>query len=284
MKIMNSIFGSRYYYYPRKQAHMALFKINHGYEMNWNNPQTMDEKIHKLICCYGKNESIYADKIKVREYVLQSGFGNLLPNVYGIWDNVNKIEYVKLPNRFVLKTNHASGSKYIVFCKDKENFNYKDSYTLQKAIHINFAKQYCEYQYAYIRPFIYAEEYLCDGFEKRMIDYKVHCFEGNPYCIQVISNRANGEILHNVFNFEWQELDYVRSYVRSSKAWTRPQSLNIMYQASKCLSEPFKYARIDFYDVHGKAYFGEITLSPAGGNLLYFNEKAQVEMGKLIDL
>ena len=37
----------------------------------------------------------------------------------------------------------------------------------------------------------------------------------------------------------------------------------------------FKYARIDFYDVKGKPYFGEITLSPAGGNLYYFNDETE---------
>lgn len=56
-----------------------------------------------------------------------------------------------------------------------------------------------------------------------------------------------------------------------------------MYEAAKKLSEPFQYVRIDFYDVNGKAYFGEITLSP-GGDLHSLNDKAQRKLGEMIQL
>ena len=41
-------------------------------------------------------------------------------------------------------------------------------------------------------------------------------------------------------------------------------------------------ARIDFYDINGKVYFGEITLTPAGGNLRYINQKWQRILGDKI--
>lgn len=275
--------GSRYYYYPRKVAHKALYRISHGTEMNWESPSTLDEKIHKLITTYGRAESVYADKVKVRNYVEKCGLKELLPTLYGIWENINDVDIDKLPEKFVLKTNHASGGDYIVICKDKTLVDWSTELKkIQSCLKINFAKYYCEYHYKYIKPLIFAEELLDDKKEDRMIDYKIHCFDGKPYCVQVISNRSGNHILHNVYDFDWNELDFVTDGCRSNKKWDCPKSLPGMYEAARKLSAPFKYARIDFYDVKGKPYFGEITLSPAGGNLYYFNKKAQKVLGEMI--
>lgn len=282
---LRQYFGSRYYYYPRKMAHRALYKINHGIEMDWDHPVLLDEKIHKLIATYGKNEALYADKVKVRNYVEFCGYGYMIPTLYGIWESTENIDVSKLPDKFVLKTNHASGGDYVVICKDKDSIDWPMQLKkIKNCLRINFAKNYCEYHYKYIKPCVMAEELLDDGIEDCMIDYKIHCFDGNPHCIQLISNRASGYIEHNVYDFKWNELDLISEKHHSKKKWKRPDSLGEMYKAAKTLSKPFKYARIDFYDVRGKAYFGEITLSPAGGNLYYFNEKAQKELGDKIHI
>lgn len=277
--------GSRYYYYPKKAAHKALYRINHGVKMNWKSPVLLDEKIHKLITTYGKCEASYADKLKVREYVKSCGYKHMLPTLYGIWKRTGDIDISKLPDKFVLKTNHASGGDYIVICKDKESIDWPTRLKkIQSCLKINFAKNYCEYHYKYIKPCIMAEELLEDGIEERIIDYKIHCFDGNPYCIQLISNRASGRIEHNVYDFDWKELDLISEECHSKRTWRKPDSLEEMYKAAQALSSPFKYARVDFYDVKGRAYFGEITLSPAGGNLHYFNDKAQIILGTMISL
>jgi hypothetical protein len=278
--------GSKYYYMPRKYAHDRLYSINHnGKKINWKNPKTLDEKIHILTTTYGKRESLFADKVKVREYVAYCGYKDLLPKLYGTWKNTKEINLTSLPKQFVLKTNHASGGNFIVICKDKDEINWEKEFEhLEESMHINFAKQYCEYQYAYINPVVLAEELLDDGKEERMIDYKIHCFNGEPYCIQVNSNRAGKEVKRNTYDFSWNELDFITKERRSDKTWVAPKSLDVMYKAAKKLSTPFKYARIDFYDVDGKAFFGEITLSSAGGNLKFLNNEAQLKLGNMINL
>lgn len=282
---LRSLYGSKYYYLPKKYAHEKLFELQHGYQMNWESPVTLDEKIHRLTAGYGKAESKYADKILVREYVKNCGLEEMLPKLYGTWNDVKEINLSLLPERFVLKTNHASGGDYIIICKDKADVDWNaELCKIQKCLKINFAKSYCEYHYSYIKALVMAEELLDDGMEERMIDYKIHCFDGIPYCIQVISNRANGHIEHNTYDFNWNELDLISEDVHSSKIWKKPGSLEAMRQASIKLSKPFKYARIDFYDVKGKPYFGEITLSPAAGHLSYFNKKAQKALGDKIHI
>lgn len=62
-----------------------------------------------------------------------------------------------------------------------------------------------------------------------------------------------------------------------------PKSLPQMLEAAEKISSIFPTARIDFYDIGGKPYFGEITLTPAGGNLYYINSEWQNKLGHLIN-
>ena len=45
----------------------------------------------------------------------------------------------------------------------------------------------------------------------------------------------------------------------------KPENLKKMLEIAKKLSEDFVFARIDLYNIQGKIYFGEITLSPNSG-------------------
>lgn len=277
--------GSRFYYMPKKMAHTKWFNLNHNYRIDWKNPKTFDEKLHWLMAKrYGKKEAFYADKYAVRKYVEQCGYGNLLTDIYGTWENVKDINISLLPDKFVLKTNHASGGDYYIICKNKAEINWeKELKRIDTAMHINFAKQYGEYHYAYIKRLILAEQLLDDGKEERMIDYKIHCFNGEPYCIMVCSNRAT-DVKFDYYDLDWQLMDYITKGEESGVLIERPEGLETMIKAARDLSKGFPFARIDFYDVHGKVYFGEITLTPAGGNLHYLNEKGQVEFSNRLIL
>jgi len=44
------------------------------------------------------------------------------------------------------------------------------------------------------------------------------------------------------------------------------------------------FVRVDFYDINGKCIFGEMTLTPTGGNNTYLTDDAQISLGKKIDL
>jgi len=62
------------------------------------------------------------DKYEVRKFVSSKiGEEYLLP-LLGIWEDVEDIDLRKLPDQFVLKCTHDSGS--IIICTDKENFDF----------------------------------------------------------------------------------------------------------------------------------------------------------------
>ncbi len=275
-------FGSRFYLLPKRMAHDRWFRLNHDDAIHWEDPQTFDEKLHWLmVYAYGREEAHYADKLAVRQYVRDCGFAHMLTKLYGVWDNVRDIDLDTLPDRFVLKTNHASGGDYYTICKDKSQMNWhRELAKLDEGMHINFARQYGEYHYAYIKPRIFAEELLEDGRGACAVDYKVHCFSGVPHCILVCSGRG-GELTLDNYSVTWEKLDYSNC---GGGEHPKPESLDQMLEAAAVLSGDLPFARVDFYDVAGKAYFGEITLTPAAGCKKDLNPQAQKILGQLLVL
>lgn len=50
------------------------------------------------------------------------------------------------------------------------------------------------------------------------------------------------------------------------------------------IAKLFPYVRVDFYDVDGKLYFGEITLCHGGGFDRFEPQRVDFELGKKINI
>ena len=271
---------------PKKLAHKCIYLFIHGKKINFDNPVTYDEKIHwHILHTYNDDYKDYADKIKVRDYVKECGLEDILiPIVGGPYKKPEDIDFDNLPEQFVLKTNHASGPDHLYICKDKSAISEEEKVKIRKqfkkALKDNFVKIGCEYHYKNIKPMIYCEELLDDGHD-RMTDYKIVCTKGTPHAILVCSDRYGGR---DYYSTNWEYLDYTKEEFRSKDMIKRPEHLDEMLKAAAILSKRFPIARVDFYEASGKIYFGEVTLSPSGGNHRYLKEKGQIELGKYIEL
>lgn len=270
---------------PHKIAHSFLFYRNHKYMFDWKNPKTYDEKMTwALANQFGEKESIYADKYRVRKYVTKCGYGYMLPKVYDVWHNASDISLDNLPNQFVMKTNNGSGPECIEICTDKSKINInalkkKFASSLKKGIW----KNQCEYHYKYIQPLIFAEEFLSEKKDRGITDYKLFTFNGKVKCILVCTDR-NENFKRDYYDVNWNHLDVVSEIISGEHKIDKPKGLDEMIRAAEKLSDRFPTARIDFYDLDGKVFFGEITLSPAGGNMSYINNKWQLIFGDLFHL
>ena len=251
--------------------------------MNWNNPTLYDEKIHWLmVYVYDTNYERFADKYQVRQYVKECGLGDLLIPLLGAYKNVEDIDYDILPDRFILKATQGSGDELYEICADKENMDVVHvNAKMNKALQIDFCKYHCEYQYEKIVPRIMCEKLLKSENGERLNDYKVICANGRATAILVCTNRDEGR---DYYSCEWEYLDYVKEECRSGEKAMRPVLLEEMIEAAEILSKPFPLARIDFYIVDQKLYFGEITLTPSAGNHLNLNKQGQQELGRVIRL
>lgn len=259
--------------------------------IDWNNPQTLNEKIQWLIAFSDTTEwTRLADKVLVREYVKEKGLEELLVPLVGTWNDARDIDFDALPDKCVLKCNHDSGSTIVI---DKAKGIDKESSIamLNDRLKLKYGTRHCEPHYNKIKPCILCEEFIdldSNGLSSTPIDYKVFCYNGEPDVIWVAYNRTHQRVEHESRDLEWNhrpEWEATHSkYQRGRGIIPRPESLKLMLEAAKKLSEGFPQVRVDFYDVKGKLYFGEMTLTSDCGRMPWFSDEYQMRAGKLIDL
>lgn len=223
--------------------------------------------------------SIYADKIKVRDYIVQKGLGHILLKHYGYWDSANDIKTDELPEKFVLKTNNGSGGKEIIICRDKSKFNYTAAKKkLNKAL-----KKKSEYELHYnkIKPCILCEELIDTGNETWPDDYKFTCIHGKPVDIFVATERGKN-VKYCTRNIDWTNLDHTKKEYLPNKIPHKPKRLKEMIEIAKILSADFDFVRVDLYEYKGRVYFSELTFSPWGGLLYSYTDKAIDDYGHML--
>jgi hypothetical protein len=270
-------------YLPKNLFHIYLYNKYHEPVFSLNNPSTYDEKIHYLIAnVYDESYGIYADKYEVRNYVKKCGYESILVPLFGIWEKAEDIDFDKLPENCILKATHGSGPQFYEIIHKNDNPDYEGIRSKFKdALGINFAISACQYHYSKIQPRIICEKLLIQDDQKMLDDYKVVCSKGKAKAILVCTGRNEGR---DYYSTDWKYLDYVKDEYKSGKIISRPQKLEEMLKIAEGLSKPFPLARIDFYIIDEKLYFGEITLTPSAGNHTNLSSLGQREIGKMITL
>ncbi|ETD24945.1 ATP-grasp fold amidoligase family protein [Helicobacter macacae] len=200
-----------------------------------------------------------------------------LPKLYGIWKSVDDIDFDKLPNSFVLKTNHDCGGVVLVpnkqdFLANKDNFN-KEMQKLRKHLARNYYEFVKEYHYKDIEPRVFAEELLLQD-NADPTTYKFHIFKGNEAhnFIQVTTERFSDNYQRAIMDYEWNLTPFGLAYDNSKvkKIPSIPTTLQSMINIAHILANPFNYVRVDLYNIDcGNGAFapfvGELTWTPMGG-------------------
>lgn len=270
---------------PDKPYLKVCYYLKTHKKLNLKNPQTFNEKIQWLKLYDRKPEyTIMVDKYRVREYIKEKiGEEYLIPLVGGPWESADEIDFDALPNQFVLKCNHDSGS--VVICRDKRDFDFqKAKKKLDYCLKHNFWYLGREWPYKYVRPCIIAEKYMVDESERELKDYKVFNFKGVPEIIQVDFDRFKGH-KRNLYSKEWKYINATMEYPTDPKvAIERPRQLKLMLKLARLLSEDIPFLRTDFYSIEDKLYFGELTFFHESGFGKFEPERYEFELGEKIKI
>ena len=262
------------------------YQYTFGKKLHWNNPITLNEKLIWL-SWYWRHplKTLCADKFKLREYVTNTcGLpDSLLVPILGVYNNVDDINFDSLPNEFVMKCNHGCG--YNILVPDKSVLDVKSSmHTLRTWLSGVYMGGVGEIHYLDITPhLIICEKYLPALGDSSIVDYKVHCINGNPEFVLVCYDRDENEVAKlATFDKEWNQLYYVIN--EENVKIEKPKSLDRMYEYSSILSNNFPFVRVDFYDVDGIPYLGEMTFTPYGNMIDYYKDDVQISLGKKLKL
>ena len=265
------------------------FKKIFGRKADLENPQTLNEKIQWLKLHDRKDfHTICADKYAVRQFLSERyGDDYLIPLVFHTskWREINIDNITRFP--CIVKANHTSGD-YVIL-RSPDSVNWKE---LRRKCRIWLNKDYYlitrEWQYKNIKREIVVEELLQTNEGKIPNDYKLHYFNGELKIVYVSVDRE-GINKRNIYDENWEPLLF--SWVSpGSKTSDRgpeidpPTTFKEMKRIGSEIAKLFAYVRVDFYDVDGKLYFGEITLHHGGGYDVFIPEEYDFIYGKKLDL
>ena len=262
----------------------GVYYLTFNKRLNLKNPQTFNEKLQWLKLYNRRPEyTTMVDKYAAKEYVAGIiGEEHIIPTL-GVWDSFDEIDFDALPDQFVLKTTHDSGS--VVVCRDKSRLDKdKAREILTKSLDNDFYLQGREWPYKNVPRRIIAEEFMVDesGFELK--DYKYYCFDGKAKFMYIVSGRQTHDKVFHYYDMDFNKIPMEWAAPVSDKIDKQPPTFYKMKELAEKLAQGQPHVRIDFYDVNGSIYFGEITFFGNNGFAHFKPEEWDKKIGDWLKL
>lgn len=254
--------------------------------MRYSKPDNFHKKLFWLSAKW-RNPLIVkcADKYAVRDYIIECGCGDILNELLGVYEKIDDINWEDLPNRFVMKSNNGSGNNF--FCTDKSKCDSKSFFHAAKIWNKQiYGVDTAEYQY-YPIPFkIICEKYLLESDNDSFIEYQLFCINGYPDSFLVRNDlETSGKNPFAVsYSLDWKRLFLRVEEERYTFDIPEPVNRKKMITYATRLAKPFPYVRIDFYEVNGELYFGEMTFTTHGNVLSNYTPETLNHWDKVLSL
>jgi hypothetical protein len=262
---------------------MYRFKMNK--ELNLDDPKTYTEKLQWLKLYDHRPEyTRMVDKYEVKQYVADKiGQAYVIP-LLGVWERVEDIDFDGLPRQFVLKTTHDSGG--IVVCKDKDQLDIPAAKKkLRHFLKRNYYDHNREWPYKNVKHRIIAEAYMEDSRQGELRDYKFFTFGGEPRVLYIAQGRGKGEpTVADFFDMEFNHLPFTIDHDMAAVPPEKPENFELMKKLAAVLSDGTPQLRVDFYEVDGKIYFGEMTFFHCSGMAPFHPEQWDRTFGDWVKL
>ena len=238
-----------------------------GRKLNISSPETFNEKIQWLKLYDRRPEyTKMVDKYEAKKYVAEIiGEKYIIPTIL-ICDKFDDIDFDSLPEKFVIKCTHDSGG--LVICKDKKSFDIQMARKkITRCQKNNFYWQGREWPYKNVAPRIIVEAYMEDSTTKDLRDYKFFTFNGVVKLLFIATERqtVGEDTKFDFFDENYNHLDIKNGHDNAAIIPPKPQNFEEMKRLAEMLGRNFPHVRVDFYEVDGDIYFGELTFAHWSG-------------------
>lgn len=265
--------------FSEKMYIQCIYYLYTGHRLDLNNPQSFNEKLNwEKIYYRNPIMSKLVDKYDAKAYVTEKiGEQHVVPN-YGVWEHPDEIDFDKLPNQFVLKCTHNSGTGMCI-CKDKSKLDIRAvKEGLHKGLKERFYMNAREWAYKDANPRIIADKFLDDHSGNELQDYKFYCFDGEPKYVYLSIKGKN--VYENFYDMDFKPVNINHGFPRRVPEFDKPKDFEKMKELARKLSEGFPHVRIDFFDVEGKVYFAEFAFYDWAGIRPFADYQMDLEIGK----
>jgi hypothetical protein len=257
------------------------FWTSYRYWPNFRKPRRFSEKLwSRMLYDRDPRLTLISDKIKVRDYVAERvGREYLIPLLWQ-GDSAEDIPYDRLPDRFVIKTNHGCG--YVILMKDKARINKKQvREQLERWLKENFGRDtYLGIAWGYnnIKPAIMIEAFIGEA-QRAPVDYKFYCYGGRVEFATLHFDRF-GEHRTRSYDRDFEPHEFKYDFNQWTGEFVRPSNYGDMVRLAELLARDFDFMRVDLYSAGDAVFFGELTPYPGGVNTKFLPARQEWILGK----
>lgn len=271
---------------PDKLYIQMLYYVRTGKKLDLNSPKRFNEKLNWMKL-YDRNPMYtkMADKLQAKQIVADKIGDKYIIPLIAVWDNTDDIKLDQLPEEFVLKCNHDSGSAII--CRDKSKFDLQAAKEkLQRCLSNNYYYYSREWVYKDIKPKIICEPYVEDFEDAELRDYKFFCFDGKVKFLYVATDRfkPGEEVKFTFFDENYNFLPIIHGHPNADPLPEKPSGFDEMKEIAEKLSEGIKHVRVDLYEANGKVFFSEFTFYNNSAFLAFEPDEWDYKFGEYLKI
>jgi len=262
------------------------YRVTFRRALNLKNPETYNEKL-QWMKLYDRNPHYnqLVDKYAVRSFVAECIGEEYLIPCLGVWDRYEDIDFNILPEQFVLKCTHDSGS--VIICRDKSQLNHvalKKHFTA--AVKDNQYYGGREWAYKDVKGRIIAEAFMIDDSGIGLKDYKFFCFDGKVRSLFIATDRGvkDQDVKFDFFDEHFNHLPFKHGHENAAVSPSKPEGFDEMKELACRLSKGLRHVRVDLYNINGKIYFGEMTFYHHCGFVPFEPDEWDYTFGSWIDI
>ena len=264
-----------------KKLYRAIFHK----ELDLEDPKTFSEKLQWLKL-YDRRP-VYCsmvDKAEAKKIVAEKIGGEYVIPTYGVWNSPEEVDFSVLTEPFVIKSTKDSGSA--VICPDTSNIDPAEVLSkLRSKSERDYYLIWREWPYRDVPSRIIAEKYMVDSADGELRDYKFFTFGGKPEYLYIASGRGKtGETVADFFDMDFHHVDLKIDHENAEIPPHPPKNFELMKEFAAKLSEGTPQLRVDFYEVDGRVYFGEMTFFHCAGLYPFRTPEWDGKLGDLITL
>lgn len=257
------------------------FRKELGYELNTQNPQTLNEKIQWMK--FNTSGNIYvraADKLEmpnlVRELIGKELCKGLFTAVLHNTANPDDISFETLPQTYVIKPTHGSGWVKLITHDHPVDYDaLRDE--CKSWLRRRYGRRQHEWPYLKIKPQIMIEEMLESDDRMGANDIKLHVIHGKVERIKIFSNRF-GEKKECTVSDDWLPI-----FENEKLIFPKPFGWEKMQLVATEIGKHFPHVRVDFLSTSTRFSLNELTFFPQSG-FLNIPYDYDLELGKKIDI
>jgi hypothetical protein len=254
---------------PLRQRIMLTYYKSFGRFPNLRQPKLYSEKLQARKLS-GEDFTRYIDKIEVKDFVRERCGDICIPTLFA-GDRLPPERNWPVP--FVIKTNHASGTN--IFVRKAPDWDAIDR-KLDQFLAYRHGEATGEVFYLKVRPRVLVEPIIGNGIDPPQ-DYRFFVLGGKVQFVAIEQSPVDHRRVF--YSPAWERMDVRDGYPVGADA-EPPHCLEQMVGIAEILGRDLGFVRVDLYEVEGRVFFGEMTMTPSAGYMRFEPPELDAELGE----